>query len=131
MIKTVQDLLEFEKELEDLIDMCNNGAVIVVEGLKDKRSLRFLGVEGTIIEASNKPADYVAEEVCKITKNVLIFTDSDRSGVLLKKRLVRAFVCRGVLPNTKKSEKMLLLCGVRSVEDLATSYLRSLEVLRI
>ncbi len=127
----VEALLEFEKELKDLTERCESGAVIVVEGIRDRKSLEALGIRGLIVEASNKPADLVAEEVCKVSKDVFIFTDCDRSGLILKNRLLKAFECRGVIPDTKKSEKMLSLCRVKSVEALVVTYVKTLEFLKI
>ncbi|RUM34037.1 MAG: hypothetical protein DSY33_03165 [Archaeoglobus sp.] len=125
-----RELLEFEKELKDLMERSNDGAVIVVEGFRDRESLRLLGIRGRIVESSSSPSDILAEEICRITKDVIIFTDSDRSGISLQRRLVRAFECRGIKPDVKTGKKMLSLCKVNNVELLALRYYKSLEFVK-
>ncbi len=127
---SVKELLEFEKELEELVERSRNGAVVVVEGQRDRECLVLLGVEGIIVEATHRSADEVAEEVCNLTRDVLIFTDLDKSGVALKERLLRAFECRGVCPDTRLGERMLSLCRVSFVESMAIRYFKSLDVTR-
>ncbi len=127
---SVEEILEFEKELDELVSRCESGAVVVVEGAKDRKCLITLGVRGRIVEASSRPADDVAEEVCRFSRDVLIFTDADRRGISLAEKLLKAFECRGVIPDIKISRKMLSLCRVKSVESMAIRYYSSLEATR-
>ena len=127
---SVEEILEFEKELEELLERSENGAVVIVEGARDRECLVLLGVRGRIVEASSRPADDVAEEVCGLSSDVLIFTDTDRKGLILAEKLVRAFECRGVIPDVKISRRMLSLCRVKSVENMAVRYFSSLEATR-
>jgi len=128
-----EEILEFEKNLNELRERSVNGAVIIVEGFKDKASLRLLGIEGRIVEASNVPSDVLAEKVCEIcreSRDIIVFTDLDRSGRNLQRRVVRAFECRGVIPDVETGKRLLSLCRVSSVETLASRYYKSLEYLK-
>ncbi len=128
-----EEILEFEKSLRELRERSVNGAVIIVEGLRDKASLRLLGIKGKIVEASNVPSDVLAERVCEVcreSRDVIIFTDLDRSGRNLRKRVVRAFECRGIIPDVETGKKLLSLCRVSSVETLASRYYKSIEYLK-
>ena len=127
---SVEEILEFEKELGELMERSENGAVVIVEGARDRECLILLGVRGRIVEASNRPADDIAEEVCTFSNDVLIFTDADRRGLVLAERLLKAFECRGVIPDIKISRRMLSLCRVKSVESMAARYFSSLEATR-
>ncbi len=127
---SVEEILEFEKELGELMERSENGAVVIVEGARDRECLILLGVRGRIVEASNRPADDIAEEVCTFSNDVLIFTDADRRGLALAERLLKAFECRGVIPDIKISRRMLSLCRVKSVENMAARYFSSLEATR-
>ncbi len=127
---SVEEILEFEKELGELMERSENGAVVIVEGARDRECLILLGVRGRIVEASSRPADDIAEEVCTFSNDVLIFTDADRRGLVLAERLLKAFECRGVIPDIKISRRMLSLCRVKSVESMAARYFSSLEATR-
>ncbi len=127
---SVEEILEFEKELGELMERSENGAVVIVEGARDRECLILLGVRGRIVEASSRPVDDIAEEVCTFSNDVLIFTDADRRGLVLAERLLKAFECRGVIPDIKISRRMLSLCRVKSVESMAARYFSSLEATR-
>ena len=73
--------LELMDVLEELKEKARDGWVIVVEGKRDERALRMLGIEGEIIVFSS-----FREVVDKIRdRKVIILTDYDRRGIEIEK----------------------------------------------
>ncbi|WXG40860.1 MAG: toprim domain-containing protein [Candidatus Freyarchaeum deiterrae] len=118
----------FFDELDQLISMLkifsDSGIPIVVEGLKDERSLRTLGVSGQIIRLSGKNLLKVAEELAQF-ENFLILTDFDREGRVLALRLSRYLDCRKVdLTRSFRRRFQNLVSKITcDIEGLASSYL--------
>jgi 5S rRNA maturation endonuclease (ribonuclease M5) len=73
--------------IASLVEASEEGAAVIVEGVRDERSLRDLGVEGPIVRASGRPALEVAEEVARDFKEIVILTDWDRAGEELAKKM--------------------------------------------
>jgi len=69
-----------EELVAELVEASGEGAAIIVEGERDERSLRDLGVSGPIIRAARRPALEVAEEAARDYRNVVVLTDWDRAG---------------------------------------------------
>jgi len=69
-----------EELVSSLVEASKEGTAIVVEGERDERSLRELGVTGPILRAARWPALEVAEEAALEYGNVIILTDWDRGG---------------------------------------------------
>jgi len=69
-----------EEVIKSLLEASDRGAVVIVEGLKDRRSLRNLGVKGPIIMVSQRPTMDLAEEVAREFEDIVVLTDWDTSG---------------------------------------------------
>ena len=111
--------LKLKAVIDELIERSEEGAVIVVEGRNDKRSLRRLGVRGEILTSSNHSnAELVDIVGCR---EVIILTDWDRKGEALKDDLVVKFSSWGVIPNVEIRRRIFSIIGkeVTEVEDLA------------
>jgi 5S rRNA maturation endonuclease (ribonuclease M5) len=80
-------LEEVEQALEDLIQE-NNSAPVIVEGMKDQRALRKLGLTGTIITINKgmSLSDF-SDWLSNRYKKVIILSDWDRRGGSLCRRL--------------------------------------------
>lgn len=76
-----------EELIASLVEASEEGAAVIVEGVRDERSLRDLGVEGPIVRASRRPALEVAEEAARDFKEIVILTDWDRAGEELAKKM--------------------------------------------
>jgi len=122
--------VRFEK-LQKLIDRIRyesqEGAVIVVEGIRDRDSLRKIGITGPILclQNSRKNALGFVEELHDV-KEVIILTDFDREGVFLAKRLARILNAGGIPNNLVlwRDLRRLARSDIRSVEELPKYYQR-------
>lgn len=108
----------------------DRGGTIVVEGLKDRESLRKLGVKGRILclQSSRRNALGFAEELQE-GQDVLVLTDFDREGVSLAKRLTRILSSQRVRANLSlwQALRHLTRSDVRSIEELA-KYRQRLQI---
>jgi 5S rRNA maturation endonuclease (ribonuclease M5) len=106
------------------------GGTVIVEGLKDRESLRKLGVKGRIlcIQSSRRNALGFAEQL-QDDRDVLVLTDFDREGVSLAKRLARILSSQGVRTNLTlwQALRHLTRSDVRSIEELA-KYRQRLQI---
>jgi len=110
-----------QKLIQRLSDEAKQGALIVVEGTRDKKSLESMGIRGRIecIQSSRRSTFSFAERLYG-EKNVIILTDFDRQGVFLANRLARIL-------NTQAIHANLVLW--RELRSLTRSELRSIEEL--
>lgn len=108
----------------------DRGGVIVVEGLRDRESLRKLGISGPIlcIQSSRKNAIGFVEGLQDV-RDVVVLTDFDREGVILAKRLVRILNSQNVHTNLVlwRELRQLTRSDVRSIEELP-KYLQRMRV---
>ncbi len=115
----IEAYLKLKAAIDELIERSEEGAVIVVEGKNDIRSLRRLGVRGEILTSSNHSnAELVDMIGCR---EVIILTDWDKKGEALKDDLVVKFSSWGVIPNVEIRRRIFSIIGkeVTEVEDLA------------
>ncbi len=120
----IEAYLKLKATIDELIERSEEGAVIIVEGKNDIRSLRMLGVKGEILASSNHPnAELVDLVGCR---EVIILTDWDKKGEALKDDLVMKFSSWGVIPNVEIRRKIFSIIGkeVTEVEDLADFMLK-------
>ena len=120
-------LNNFFDELDQLISMLKmfseGGVPIIVEGFKDERSLRTLGISGPILKLSGKNLVEVAEKIAHL-ENFLILTDFDRRGRELNSRLFRYLDYRKVdlTQSFRRRFKTLTSRITCDIEGLASSY---------
>ncbi|HLC96514.1 MAG TPA: toprim domain-containing protein [Candidatus Nanoarchaeia archaeon] len=70
-----------EKEIVKVLQELNHsGKLIIVEGLKDKHSLRESGIQNQVMTLSKKPIFQVVEDIAKVANEVVILTDFDKKG---------------------------------------------------
>jgi 5S rRNA maturation endonuclease (ribonuclease M5) len=123
-------LERFQKIMDRVVYESDRGGTIVVEGLKDRESLRKLGVKGRILclQSSRRNALGFAEELQE-GEDVLVLTDFDREGVSLAKRLSRILTGQRVHANLSlwQALRHLTRSDVRSIEELV-KYRQRLQV---
>ncbi len=126
-----EEFIQLRKLIEELIDRSENGAVIVVEGLKDVVALRDLGVRGEILTSSGMSDADLVDVVGR--REVIILTDCDRRGKQIEKNLVSKFLSWGVTPDTELKKKIFALVrkDITTVESLAGYYVRVERELRL
>ena len=124
-----EDILEdLQRVLQELKD--ENAAVpVIVEGEKDFRALRTLGLEGEIITVNKGTSLFnFCEQVSRNHKQVIVLTDWDSRGGTLCRRIQEGLTANGARPNLEYRLRIALLCrkDVKDVEGLP-NYLMTLE----
>jgi 5S rRNA maturation endonuclease (ribonuclease M5) len=125
---TVEVRLErLQKLIARIEDESRKGSAIVVEGQRDRDSLRRMGVTGSImcVQSSRRNPFGFAEELGDM-KEVIILTDFDRQGVYLAKRLSRILNSQKVRANLVlwRELRRLAKSDIRSIEELPKYYQR-------
>jgi 5S rRNA maturation endonuclease (ribonuclease M5) len=114
-------LERLEKLIQRVTHESRDGGIIIVEGARDRESLRSLGIPGTILcLQSSRKSPWGFVEDLEPNGNVIVLTDFDREGVFLAKRLARTL-------NYQKIHANLVLW--RELRGLTRSEVRSIEEL--
>jgi len=116
-----------QKLMERLNVEAENGGVIVVEGLRDKESLRMMGIKGKILCLQNSRRNTLSfAEQFGGEGNVIVLTDFDRQGVFLANRLNRILNSQNVNANLIlwRELRALTRSELRSVEELPRLFAR-------
>ncbi len=82
---------ELQLLLSKFIQYCNElseEALFIVEGKRDTKTLRLLGLTGKIIEKGQRPLDQLVDVVFKAPV-IVILTDFDREGKYLRKVILK------------------------------------------
>ena len=117
--------------VEKLAADSTKGCLIIVEGQKDHRALRQLGINGKILMAKTSRKSFL-DLISEIEKNpsrqVILFLDFDRRGKELTKRLIQHLESVRIKTNTNYWKELQALTGrdVKDIESLPT-YLRTLS----
>jgi 5S rRNA maturation endonuclease (ribonuclease M5) len=120
------DDLERLEKLEELIlqlkNQSNEGHVIIVEGQRDRRALRKLGITGPIELGTKKSLLLFCEELARTYRNAIILTDWDRTGNRLAELMEQYLIAANVKVNTDIREKIqnLVQKRIKDVESLHT-----------
>ncbi|MFQ5816123.1 MAG: toprim domain-containing protein [Candidatus Hydrothermarchaeaceae archaeon] len=114
-IRDYEGLLEHIEELKEAA----SNTPIIVEGKRDEEALRNLGVEAEFHWASSAPFHEFCDEMTKRYKEIIIFTDMDRAGKRLAKRLGTALRQRGIKVHEKYRPILLGKLETHHVEGLA------------
>lgn len=114
---------KLEETLEEIRKVSAEGATIIVEGTKDEKSLRKLGVSGPISQVPNEgktPLNSLEE--LSDCEEVVILTDFDRTGEELAKFCKRHFEKLGVtvLFKLRKRLKKFLRKSVKDIEGMSS-----------
>ena len=110
-----------EKLIQRVTHESEQGGIIVVEGTRDRDSLRSMGIPGTILclQSSRKnPLGFVEE--LDAGRKLIVLTDFDREGVSLAKRLARSLNYQKIHANLVlwRELRALTRSEVRSIEEL-------------
>lgn len=122
---------KLEEILKHLTEEAATGTPIVVEGIKDLKTLTELGVSGQAISAKSAGKslfDLVSEIESTGTREVILLLDFDRRGKEWTGRLKQLLEQKKITPNTVFWRELLGLVGkeVKDVEGLA-SYMETLK----
>lgn len=115
--KRDQDILETLDELREL----SRSIPIIVEGKKDRETLRSLGISGTIIGLqTGTPVFTLCEGVAREHREAVILTDWDRRGGQLCRLLREGLAANDVRTNVEIRARLARLTRkeVKDVEGL-------------
>jgi len=118
---------KLQKLIDRLSDESQKGSVIVVEGIRDRDSLRKIGITGRILclQSSRKNAFGFVEELRGVG-DVIVLTDFDREGTFLARRLARILNAERMRGNLIlwRDLRRLTRSDIRSIEELPKYYQR-------
>ena len=118
------DDLERLEKLEGLIlelqQMSDKGAVIIVEGKRDRKAMRALGITGDIELGTKKSILVFCEDVAREYNNVIVLTDCDEKGDKL------ASLMEGYLRSTSADVNMDIL---KKIKNLVQKRIKDIESL--
>jgi len=116
-LEDIERLEELEKIIVELKELAQDGSILVVEGRKDAESLRYLGVNGQILLASQQPLLNLTESLSRSGKKIIILTDWDKKGYLIAKKLEKHLLAYGIIPDTRIRLKLRSL-SKKSIKDI-------------
>ena len=121
-------LAGIEQVIDELKDRAMCGAVVLVEGRRDREALHRLGVAGEIVLTSHRTLLTLAEGLARSGKDVIILTDWDERGEEVARQLSLFLEADGVRPdNTLRGTLLgLLKKEITEVENLY-SYVENLK----
>ncbi len=114
-IRDYEGLLGYIEKLKEL----STDMPIIVEGKRDEEALRGFGVEAEFHWVSPAPFHEFCDEMSKRYKEVIIFTDMDKAGKKLAKRLGTSLSQRRVKVHEKFGPILLGKLETHQVENLA------------
>ncbi len=113
----VDALKSFLKKLDD---EANDGAIVVVEGLRDEEALRSLGFSGTLFRLCQSSGVKQLLIVASAFKKAIVLTDLDRKGGILAARVVQTLQSKNIRVDLffRRELKSIMRGKIRSIEDL-------------
>lgn len=124
------NLDSLEELVTSLIDASSRGAVIIVEGQRDRDALRMLGATGPVVTVSQKLSLNLAEEAAQRYDEIVLLTDWDCKGEELAHSMeswLRHTGCT-VDTETRRRLKQLVRKEIKDVESLWTYMSRVREL---
>ncbi|MCS7110032.1 MAG: toprim domain-containing protein [Candidatus Caldarchaeum sp.] len=108
---------EIRKIFDNLVDDSSEDVVVLVEGAKDEKALRMIGVRGKILHASTAEKELM--NMPKPSKIILLF-DFDEEGEKALKRMAQSLTAKGYRVDQIYHKKLRVLkrVGVTTVEAM-------------
>jgi 5S rRNA maturation endonuclease (ribonuclease M5) len=106
--------------LDDLACRAGRGAIILVEGPRDKASLEALGIRGPIVMTSQKQLFNLAESLSRQHGDIIILSDWDERGEEVARNAEVFLKSNGARPDCGPRKKLRLLTKkeIKDVESL-------------
>lgn len=123
-------LEEVQAIIGEITELAKNGAVLLVEGKRDRDSLISLGIRGEIIQTSQKQLFNLAESLAREKRQVIVLSDWDERGDEVARQVETYLKADGVQPKCelRESLKSLVKKEIKDVESLY-SYVERLKEL--
>ena len=116
--------------MEELQDYAEQGIPILIEGKKDEKSLKELGIDGNFIKVSGSPHKlFEIAEIAAQSSKIIILTDFDRKGNELAQKLSEDIQRLGSYPNLQIRRKIMGITRryIKDIESLSR-HLHQLEL---
>nr|QNO46914.1 ribonuclease M5 [Methanosarcinales archaeon ANME-2c ERB4] len=115
-----------ERVLQDIREMSDDGAVIVVEGRNDESTLRNLGICGAIESPGGQSLLHFTDSLASNYDSVIVLTDWDRRGNQLSAQIVRYLQSRDVAIDTdlRSRLKKLVQKDIKDVQGIKRHILK-------
>ncbi|AEF95833.1 toprim domain-containing protein [Methanotorris igneus] len=133
MYSRMEYLIKLMEVIEELKEEVERGIPIIVEGKKDVKSLRNLGVDGIFITVSRTPIFEIADElIANNIREVILLTDFDKRGRQFARAIVDELQSRGIKVNTEIRKKIIKYShgDLKDVESLYIYISRRIEGIR-
>ncbi len=121
-------LAGIEEILDELKDRATCGAIVMVEGKRDRDALAKLGVTGEIVMTSQQSLLNLCESLARSKKDIIIMTDWDDRGEEVAGQILLYMETDGLRPDNTLRIKLrgLLKKEIMAVENLYV-YLENLK----
>lgn len=119
---------DLKRVLEDLVDR-NQDVPIIVEGPRDRKSLRALDLQGEIISLNRGMSVFaLCESLARRHRGAIILTDWDAKGGRLARQLRDALSANGIRYDDTLRARLTHLCrkDIKDVESLH-AFVKSIE----
>jgi 5S rRNA maturation endonuclease (ribonuclease M5) len=113
-------LAGIEQAIDELKDRAMCGAVILVEGKRDREALAKLGVTGEFVLTSHKSLLNLSESLARSKKDIIILTDWDDRGEEVARQISVFMEADGARPDNtiRCTLRGLLKKEIMEVENL-------------
>jgi 5S rRNA maturation endonuclease (ribonuclease M5) len=127
-VNDCERLAGIEEAIDELKDRALCGAIILVEGKRDREALAKLGVSGEIVMTSHQSLLNLSERLACLKRDIIILTDWDERGEEVARQISVYMEADGVRPdnNIRCSLRGLLKKEITEVENLYV-YLENLK----
>jgi 5S rRNA maturation endonuclease (ribonuclease M5) len=121
-------LAGIEEIIDELKDRAVCGAVVMVEGKRDRDALAKLGIVGEIVMTSQQSLLNLCESLARSKKDIIILTDWDERGEEVARQIILYMEADGARPDNTLRVKLrgLLKKEIMEVENLYT-YMENLK----
>lgn len=116
--------------MEELQHYAEQGMPIIIEGKKDEKSLKELGIEGNFIKVSGSPYKlFEIAEIAAQSSKIIILTDFDKKGNELAQKLSEDIQRLGSYPNLQIRRRIMGITRryIKDIESLSR-HLHQLEL---
>jgi len=122
VMEDMERLEKLEQLIQELRQQSDDGAAIIVEGKRDRRALRELGINGPVRLGTQKALLELCEEVAEEYDKVIVLTDWDGKGDKLARLMAEFLNNAGVAVNIdlRKRIKALVKKRIKDIESLDT-----------
>lgn len=108
--ETYTELESVIQEMDDFVD------AIIVEGIRDKKALKEMGITKEIVMCSSRSYSDCVDYLSSRHRKVAILTDYDRTGKKFNKKLTARLEREGVKVERRYREKIGRVLGLRGMK---------------